>query len=95
MIFWCALILGQQSDERVGGMEGWEVAQKYNLARKSHQGPIPHRKAKEASSYIAMAAVPGHGQPIGTLYRCHSLSHDITWSAKCPPEKQTRSHWIG
>ena len=40
-----------------------------------------------------MAAVPGHGHPIGALYRHHSLNRDITGSAKCPPEKQTHSHW--
>ena len=31
--------------------------------------------------------------PIDALYMCHSLNRDITGSAKCPPEKQTRSHW--
>ena len=40
-----------------------------------------------------MAAVPEHGHPIGALYRDHSLSRDITGSAKCPPEKQTCLHW--
>ena len=37
-----------------------------------------------------MAAVPGHGHPIGAL--C-ILNCDITESAKSPPEKQIRSHW--
>ena len=41
-----------------------------------------------------MAAVPGHNHPIGALYRRHSLNRDITGSAKCPPEKQTRSHLV-
>ena len=40
-----------------------------------------------------MAAVPGHGHPIGALYRHHSPNRDITVSAKFPPEKQTLSHW--
>ena len=40
-----------------------------------------------------MVAVPGHGHPIGVLYRHHSLNRDITGSVKYPPEKQTRSHW--
>ena len=37
----------------------------------------------------AMAAVSGHGSPIGALQRDHSLNRDITGLAKCPPEKQT------
>ena len=40
-----------------------------------------------------MAAVLGHGHAIGALHRCHSLNRDITGSAKCPPGKQTHSHW--
>ena len=28
-----------------------------------------------------------------SLYRHHSLDHDITGLAKCPLEKQTHSHW--
>ena len=40
-----------------------------------------------------MAAVPGHGHPVGALYRCHSVNRDITWLAKSPPEKQTHAHW--
>ena len=37
----------------------------------------------------AMAVVSGYGFPTGALQRCHSHSHDITQSAKYPPEKQT------
>ena len=40
-----------------------------------------------------MAAASGHGHEIGALHRHHSLSRDITGSAKCPPEKQIHSHW--
>ena len=40
-----------------------------------------------------MAVVPGHGHPIGALYRHHSLSCDNTGLAKSPPEKQTCSYW--
>ena len=31
-----------------------------------------------------MGIVPGHGQPNGALYRCHSLICDITVSEQCP-----------
>ena len=31
--------------------------------------------------------------PIASLHRCYSLNRDITGLAKCPPEKQTCSHW--
>ena len=34
-----------------------------------------------------------HGHPIGALYSYHSFNHHITGSAKCPPKKQTSSHW--
>ena len=36
----------------------------------------------------------GHGSiPMGPFQRCHSHDHDITGSAKCPPEKQITSYW--
>ena len=40
-----------------------------------------------------MTAFPGHSHPIGVLCGRHSLNCDITGLAKCPPEKQTQSHW--
>ena len=35
------------------------------------------------------------GLPTGTIQSRHydTLNHDITGSAKCPPEKQTSIHW--
>ena len=58
-----------------------------------HKFTILHHKAKEASSYVAMQAVPGPCHPIGALYRCHSLNHNITGSIKHPSEKHTSLHW--
>ena len=37
------------------------------------------------SSYVAMAAVSGHGHPIGALNRLHSPNRDITGSEKSSP----------
>ena len=40
-----------------------------------------------------MAAVPGHSHTVGASYRSHTLNRGITGPTKCPPEKQTHSHW--
>ena len=91
----------EQGGGRVGGRKergGRELRQPYNtvLSRKatksSHIELMPHHKAKEESSYQweQLQVMVG---PIGDLYRHHSLNRAITGLAKCPPKKQTHSHW--
>ena len=76
--------------------EGWDRGSDFYTAtfgageanKSSHIEPIPHHKAREASSqrWEQFQVIAG---PNGAM---HSLNGDITGSAKCPPEKQTRSH---
>ena len=45
----------------------------------------------EATKSSHIEPIP-HYSPIGAPYKHHFINHDIG-SAKCPPEKQTHSHW--
>ena len=79
-----------------GEGEGWDRGSDFYTAmfgagkanKSNHIEPIPHHKAREASSqqWEQFQVIAG---PNGAM---HSLNCDITGSAKCPPEKQTRSH---
>ena len=48
--------------------------------RCNYKAPTPVRY--QGDFHGAMAVVPGHGCPTGSLYRRHSLNHDITRLAK-------------
>ena len=77
---------------RGGEGEGWDRVSDFYTAtfvageanKSSHIEPIPHHKAREASSqrweqFQVIAGLNG---------AMHSLNCDITGSAKCPPESR-------
>ena len=77
----------------IGGSDFYSATFRAGEATKSsHIESIPHHKAREASSqqWEQFQVIVS---PIDALCCCHSLKRDITGSAKCSPEKQTRSHW--